>query len=242
MNKKNIKNVPNHIVVVPDGNRRWAKRRGLSPWKGHLEGARNTEKLVEAAFDLDIKCFSLWGSSWANLTERPKAEVRTLIKIYERYFRKLIKNKKIYQNSARVNIIGRWREVLPKKCARAAEDLIKATKDHSERLLNIFIAYNGTDEMLAAIKGIVKEGRENKGLKITADLLKKHLWSGDLPSVDFLIRTGSGDDPHNSAGFMMWNCANSQLYFAKEFYPDFNEKKFFEAVENFAKRQRRYGK
>ena len=96
--------------------------------------------------------------------------------------------------------------------------------------------------MLAAIKEIVKEGRKNKRLKITADLLKKHLWSGDLPQVDFLIRTGSGDDPHNSAGFMMWNCANSQLYFAKEFYPDFDEKKFRAAVENFAKRQRRFGK
>jgi len=242
MNKKNIKNIPSHAVIIPDGNRRWAEKRGLSPWQGHLEGAKNTEKLVKAAFDMGIKCFSLWGGSWANLTERPRIEVRALFGIYERYFNKLIKNKEIYQNGVKVNIIGRWNEISPKKCAQAAEKLINVTKDHSKYLLNIFIAYNGTDEMLAAIKGIVKEGHRNKELKIDENLLKKHLWSGELPPVDFLIRTGSDKDPHNSAGFMMWNCANSQLYFTKEFYPGFNDKKFTKAIKDFAKRQRRFGK
>lgn len=242
MNKKNIKNVPNHAVIIPDGNRRWAKKRGLSPWQGHLAGAENTEKLVKAAFDMGIKCFSLWGGSWANLTERSKMEIKALFGIYERYFNKLAKSKEIYKNGVRVNIIGRWKEISPKKCAQAAEKLINATKNHSQYLLNIFIAYNGTDEMLAAIKGIVKEGRQNKELKIDEDLLKKHLWSGELPPVDFLIRTGSDKDPHNSAGFMMWNCANSQLYFTKEFYPGFDEKKFTKSIKDFAKRQRRFGK
>ncbi|MEA2113568.1 MAG: polyprenyl diphosphate synthase [Patescibacteria group bacterium] len=242
MDKKNIKNLPDHVAVVPDGNRRWAKKRGLSPWEGHLAGAKNTEKLVRTAFDMGIRCFSLWGGSWSNLTERPKMEIKALFGIYERYFRKLIKDKEIYKNSVKVNIIGRWREISPKKCARTAEELIKATQNHCQYILNIFIAYNGTDEMLAAIKGIIKESRANKNLKINENLIKKHLWSGELPPVDFLIRTGSENDPHNSAGFMMWNCANSQLYFAKEFYPGFDEKKFTEAIKDFAKRQRRFGK
>lgn len=242
MNKKNIKNIPNHVVIIPDGNRRWAKKRRLSPWEGHLAGAKNTEKLIKSAFDMGIKCFSLWGGSWANLTERPKIEIKALFSIYERYFNKLTKDKEIYKNSVKVNIIGKWREISPKKCAQAAEKLINATKNHSQYLLNIFIAYNGTDEMLEAIKSIVKEGSKNKKLKIDKNLLKRHLWSGGLPPVDFLIRTGSGNDPHNSAGFMMWNCANSQLYFAKEFYPSFNEQKFTKAIKDFAQRQRRYGK
>ncbi len=242
MDKKNIKNIPNHVVIIPDGNRRWAKKRKLPLWKGHLTGAKNTEKLVKTAFDMDVKCFSLWGGSWANLTERPKREIKALFGVYEHYFRKLIKNKEVYKNGVKVNIIGRWREISPKKCAQAAEELIKATQNHRQRLLNIFIAYNGTDEMLAAIKGIVKERRKNKSLKINKDLIRKHLWSGELPPVDFLIRTGSGNDPHNSAGFMMWNCANSQLYFTKEFYPDFDEKKFVKSIKDFSKRQRRFGK
>lgn len=240
--ERDKKNLPNHVAIVPDGNRRWARKKGLAPWRGHLAGAKKTEEQVQAAFDLGLKCLSWWGGSWDNLTKRPKIEINNLFRIYERYFCKLIKTKEIYKNQVMVNIIGRWEELLPKSGIKAAKELIKATEDHKERLLNFFIAYDGCDEMISAIKNIIKQGRENKSLKITPELLKNNLWTKGLPTVDLLIRTGSSDDPHNSAGFMMWLTANSQLYFPKGYYPDFGRKEFIKAIEKYQKRERRMGK
>ena len=242
MNKIEKENLPNHVAIVPDGNRRWAKKRGLAPWRGHLAGAKKTEEQIQAAFDLGLKCLSWWGGSYNNLTKRGKIEINNLFKIYERYFNKLIKDKKIYENEVKVNVIGRWREILPKTGIKAAEELVKATESHNKRKLNFFIAYDGTHEMISAIKSIVKEARKNRNITVTPDLLKEHLWTKDLPPVDLLIRTGSYDDPHNSAGFMMWLTANSQLYFPKGFYPDFGRKEFIKAIEEFQRRERRLGK
>lgn len=239
MNKKDL---PQHVAIVPDGNRRWAKKKGLSFWQGHLAGARVTEKIIEQAFDLGINCLSLWGGSWDNLTQRSQGEINGLFRIYERYFRKLIKSKEIYQNQVKVNVIGRWKEILSKRTIKVIEELIDKTKAHNQRQLNFLIAYNGTDEMIAAIKSIVQEARQRKDLKITPRLLKSHLWSHDLPPIDLVIRTGSEGDPHNSVGFMMWQTANSQLYFTKTMYPDFKQKELIKAIEDFIKRSRRFGK
>jgi len=242
MNKIEKENLPNHVAIVPDGNRRWAKEKGLAPWRGHLAGAKKTEEQVEAAFNLGLKCLSWWGGSYNNLTKRAKIEINNLFKIYERYFNKLIKDKKIYENEVKVNVIGRWQEILPKTGIKAAKELVKATESYNKRKLNFFIAYDGTHEMISAIKSIVKEARKNRNITITPDLLKEHLWTKDLPPVDLLIRTGSYDDPHNSAGFMMWLTANSQLYFPKGFYPDFGRKEFIKAIKEFQRRERRLGK
>lgn len=242
MNQKSKENLPNHVAIVPDGNRRWAKQRGLASWRGHLAGAKKTEEQIQTAFDLGLKCLSLWGGSWSNLTERPKLEIKALFKIYESHFKKLIRNKEIYNNQVKVDVVGRWQEILPKTGIKAAKELIKATENHNQRKLNFFIAYNGTHEMIEAIKSIVKEARKDRNITVTPDLLKKHLWTKDLPPVDLLIRTGSNDEPHNSAGFMMWLTINSQFYFPKEYYPDFGKKEFIKAINEFTRRQRRFGK
>lgn len=238
----NKDNIPQHVVIIPDGNRRWAKERKIAPWQGHQAGAKTTEKIIRAAYDLGIPCLSFWVGSKENLTKRPPKEISFLFKIYERYFHKLALDKRIHQNQVRVNVFGHWLEILPKKVIKSIEEATKATRGYNRYFLNFFIAYNGTDEMIEAIRGILKEGRQNKNLKVTPQLLKSHLWTHDLPLVDFLIRTGSHNDPHNSAGFMMWHCANSQLYFTKEFYPDFGGEEFNKAIKDFLKRQRRFGK
>ena len=118
MKKTEKEFLPNHVVIVPDGNRRWAKKRGLPGWKGHVAGAEKTREQVRVAFDMGIKCLSWWGGSWDNLTKRSKIEISNLFKIYEKYFRELAKEKEIYQSKIKVNIIGRWREVLPPKAIK----------------------------------------------------------------------------------------------------------------------------
>ncbi len=238
----NQENLPKHVAIVPDGNRRWAKQRGLKPWQGHWKGAEKTREQVQAAFDLGLECLTWWGGSYGNLTKRNKFEINNLFRIYEKYFKELLNKKDIYQHQVKVSVLGRWPELLPAGGIKAARDLIEATKSHQQRLLNFMIGYDGQDEMLEAIKGIVKEVKDKRLVKVGEALLRKHLWSGFLPPVDLLIRTGSRDDPHNSAGFMLWNCANSQLYFPKGYYPDFGRKEFIKAIKEYQKRERRLGK
>lgn len=233
-----MKDIPNHLVIIPDGNRRWAKARGLEPWIGHEEGAKNTEVLLRKALKMGVRCFSLWGSSLENLTRRPLAEKRALLRIYEEYFGKLLHSDDIHDNKVKINFIGRWEEQFPGSLRSIMHECVDATKHYSDNVLNFFLAYSGDDEMIGAIKQIVKKGiPENK---ITADLIKENLLTKDLPPVDYMIRTGG--EPHLSAGFMMWDIANAQLNFSEKLYPDFQEQQLEDALKEYSQRGRRLGK
>jgi undecaprenyl diphosphate synthase len=227
-----------HVALIPDGNRRWARKKGLLPWQGHIEGARTLEKILEKAWELKIPYFTFWGSSLDNILKRSKKEVKVLLTLYQKYFQKLLKEKKIFEGKVRVNVFGRWEKLFPTKLKKIISELIKRTKKHNLRFLTFLLAYNGTDEMLEAIKKISKK----KIKKIDERILLKNLWTGSLPPIDLIIRTGCEEDPHNSAGFMMWQAAYSQFYFTKTYFPDFSPRKFEKAIEHFLKRERRFGR
>ena len=229
---------PKHIAIIPDGNRRWAKAKGLKPQAGHEEGAKNIEKIINRALEIGIRYISFWGSSLENLGKRPMQEKRALLRIYEKYFKKLIESEKVHKNKARINIIGRWREQFPKNLVKILENGIERTKHYQKYNLNFFLAYNGDDEMIEAVKSIAKKYKP--GQKITGATIKENLMTKDLPPVDLLIRTGG--DPHLSVGFMMWDIANAQLYFSQKLFPDFEEKEFAEAVREYQRRERRHGR
>ena len=231
-------NIPKHVAIIPDGNRRWAKSKGKKPWEGHYAGADCTEKIVEAAYKIGINCMTFWGSSIDNLKKRPLHEKRALLDVYEKYFKRLIESKEIYENETRINVIGRWEEQLPESLKKIIRDGIEKTKHFKKRSLNFMVAYSGTDEMVQVAQNIADKYK--KGMKITAEILKENLMTADIPAVDLLIRTGGG--PHNSAGFMMWDTADAQLYFSEKMYPDFGAKEFKEAIEEYQRRERRLGK
>lgn len=233
-----MNNIPNHVVIIPDGNRRWAKERGLEPWIGHEEGAKNTELLLRRAIKMGIKCFSLWGSSRENLIKRPLQEKMALLRIYEEYFNKLLHSSDIHDNEVRINFIGRWKEQFPGSLKKVMDECVEVTKGYEKHTLNFFLAYSGDDEMVEAVKQIVEKGIKTKD--ITPEVIKENLMTKDLPVVDFMIRTGG--EPHLSAGFMMWDTANAQLYFSDSYYPDFGVDKLEEALDDYAKRGRRLGK
>jgi len=236
MTKKTL-NIPKHLAIIPDGNRRWAKERGLEPWDGHEAGAQNTEKLIRFALKKGIECMTFWGSSMDNLRKRPIQEKKALLDIYKKYFEKLLNSSDIHENKVRVNCIGRWEEQFPESLKSTIYALLDETKNYKEKVLNFMLAYSGDDEMLGAIQKI--HNKYEKGVEITASMLKDNLMTAELPVVDYLVRTGG--DAHLSAGFMMWDTANAQLYFAQDMYPDFNEEKLGEALEEYSKRQRRFG-
>ena len=236
-----MENLPKHIAVIPDGNRRWAKKKGLSPWLGHRAGVKSFEKILELVRDLGIHCFTFWAGSYDNLTKRSDAEIRFLKEIYKINFQRLLKHKDIYRLKVRVNAFGRWPELFSDRIKKPIIEVIEKTKNHNQRFFNFLIGYNGTDEMTEAIAGIVNQSKTDQTLKVTSQLIKSHLWTKDLPPVDLVIRTGSASDPHFSNGFMMWDVADSQFHFTETFWPDFSQEEFLKALENYSKRERRMG-
>jgi undecaprenyl diphosphate synthase len=236
--ENNSEKIPLHVAIIPDGNRRWAKKNGLKPWKGHEAGAQNFEKLIQMTLKKGVRCLSLWGSSMDNLLKRPIIEKKELLEIYKRYFTRLLEGKEIEENQARINVVGRWEEQFPESLKGVIREVIEKTKHYEERMLNFMLAYSGTDDMLQAISNI--NNKYEEGVKITPEILKENLMTHELPSVDYVIRTGG--EPHNSNGFMMWDSADAQLYFSSENFPDFDEKKLEEALDEYARRGRRFGK
>lgn len=230
----------NHIAIIPDGNRRWAKRRKVSLQIGYKTGRETTKRIFEKALELKIPYLTFWLASWDNITNRPKKEVNFLIKLITEELQKSIEDKKIKENKVRIRVLGRFNEVLSPKILKIIKNIIKKTQNHNLFHLTFLLAYNGTDEMLEAIKKIIKFNKKRK-LRVTGELIKKFLWTGDLPPVDLVIRTGCEGDPHNSAGFMMWQTAYSQYYFTQTLYPDFTTEEFEKAIRDYSKRERRYG-
>lgn len=228
-------NIPHHVVIIPDGNRRHAKSLGREPWYGHELGAKNTEKLIKKAHTLGIRELSFWGSSLENLKKRPLEETRALLRIYETYFKELLGNTDIHESKVRVRLIGRWREQFPEGLKKILYQIEEATKNYDQYGLNFFLAYSGDDDMLSAVKTLSASKEE-----VTRESLKAALMTAELPSVDYMIRTGG--DAHLSAGFMMWDTANSELFFSEALYPAFDEKAFEQAILDFGNRARRHGK
>jgi len=232
-----MKNIPTHVAVIPDGNRRWAKKRALPTLIGHQKGVDALEKILDASLELGIPYFTFWGSSMDNITKRSKNEVKYLFNIFENQFRRIADHERIHKNKVRIEVIGKWRELFPEKTIKAIEEAMEKTKDYKKVRLTFLMAYNGTDEMMECMETL-----KEKGIAISEKTIKENLWTKDLPPVDLIIRTGCEDDPHLSAGFMMWDTAYSQLYFTNKFFPDFKEKEFIKAIEDYSDRERRKGK
>jgi len=233
-----LANIPKHIVIIPDGNRRWAKERGLAPWVGHEEGAKVFKKILRIAQKLGIKYITFWGSSIDNLTKRPLAEKKALIKIYYKYFREILGSREILENKVRVRVLGKWQEQFPTPLVKIIDNCLKLTKNFSRFNLTLLLAYNGDDEMLGAIQEILKNKIDPK--KVSQQVLKNHLMTKELPPVDLLIRTGG--EPHLSAGLMMWDLRNAQLYFTKTKWPDFSAAELQKAIRDYGSSERRFGK
>lgn len=226
-----------HVAIIPDGNRRWAKTKGFATMIGHEKGADAFEKILETAIELKIPYITLWGLSLDNVFKRSKIEINYIYNIIENQFSRMSVDDRIHKNKVRVEVIGRYKDCFPKKTQKVIEEVVEKTKDYDRFILTFLLAYNGTDEMVDCIKQIQKKGVKT----INEKTIKDNLWTKDLPPVDLIIRTGTDNDPHLSAGFMMWDSAYAQLHFTKTYFPAFNQKEFEKIVFNYLERQRRKG-
>jgi len=233
------KNTPRHIAIIPDGNRRWAKQRGLLPWEGHRKGAQVFEKTLIWCKEAGVKELSFWGASTENL-ERDKVEVNFLLKLFGEMCDKFIKqhkNKKIKEKVC-IRFIGNH-DQLPAWLKDKFNRVTELTKNNHDYKLNLLIGYGGRWEITEASKKIAKEVKEGK-LKpenITPEVFHKHLMLESEP--DLIIRTSE----ERLSGFLPWQGIYSEVIFIKDkHWPEFTKEDLKKCIEEYSKRQRRFGK
>ncbi len=241
--EKEIRNgdIPNHLALILDGNRRWAKNNLSMPKEGHWKGADAVEKLLDWCEEFDIKIITLYVLSAENLSRKDK-ELEFLFDLIKNRLEKLYNDPRIHRNKMRVKAIGRI-ELLPESLKEVLHRLDTVTKDYNEHFLNIAIAYGGQDELVDAVKKI--GGKIKKGILDINDINKKeiesNLYTSHLPqsSPDMILRT-SGEK--RLSGFLMWQSVYSELVFLDIFWPEFRKIDLMRAIRTYQKRKRRLGK
>lgn len=217
------KTVPQHIAIIMDGNRRWAKERGLPILEGHRKVADDIlEPLIEHAAKRGVKYITFWAFSTENWN-RDKAEVEGIMRI----FRHVIKNRwaRLHEKGVRVRVIGDISK-FSEDLQEALHKVIEQTKDNKKITAVFALNYGGRDE----IKRAVKKGGED---------FEKYLDTQDIPDPELIIRTGG---EHRLSGFLLWQSQYGELYFPSFYMPEFTPQKFDEAIEEYATRKRRFGK
>lgn len=234
-----MKKVPHHIVLFPDGNRRWARKKGLPTLKGHQKGYRNLIDFCEWCKDRGVKVLTAFGFSTENWS-RSKAEVGYLMKLFEKglseYLKKYQGNEKYKREGIRVKIIGQ-KERLPKSLQKVIKKVEDATANNKKLQLNLAVSYGGRWDILQAFQEIIRKKISAK--KITEDLFESFLSTAGLANPDLIIRAGGEKRLSN---FVLWQAAYSELYFSKKLWPDFTEKDLDEALKEYVRRQRRIGR
>jgi undecaprenyl diphosphate synthase len=230
MNKK----IPFHLGIIMDGNRRWARKKGLPVLEGHRKGAERLKETGTAILERGIKILTVYAFSTENW-RRNKIEVNCLIQLLKQFLNK--KNVEyLNQKGIKLNLIGQ-KEKLPKKLQQRIKEVEKITKKNEKAILNLAVSYGGRPEIIQAIKKIINEKISSN--KINEDLINENLWTKGLPYPDLIIRTSGIKRLSN---FLTWQSAYSELYFTEKFWPDFTEKELDKALTDFAFRQRRFGK
>jgi tritrans,polycis-undecaprenyl-diphosphate synthase [geranylgeranyl-diphosphate specific] len=223
-----------HVAIIPDGNRRWARKKNKPEWYGHLAGAKKMEQLMDWVLEHpEIKMVSVYALSTENLNRNEK-ELKKLWSIYEREIKKLLTSKKIKDNNVRVNIVGEesfWRPDFK----HLSKYVMKNTENYTRSVLNILIAYGSQYEILSSIKKIAKVGV--KAIPPLKDALIKYLMINK--PVDLIIRTGG---QRRLSNFLLYQAAYSELYFTDTLWPDFSRKEFEKILKWFCSQERKFGR
>jgi undecaprenyl diphosphate synthase len=230
-------NIPQHVAIIMDGNGRWAKKKGFFRAVGHENGTKAVKEAVESSAEIGIKYLTLYAFSTENWN-RPKLEVDTLMKLLVNSLKKEIKTLK--ENNIKLNAIGNL-ELLPKKARVELLEVIEKTKSNTHMTLTLALSYGSREELIKTVKEIsikVKNGVISPHL-INESVINEHLYTKNLPDVDLLIRT-SGEQ--RISNFLLWQIAYAELYFTEILWPDFKKANLYEAIFNYQKRERRFGK
>jgi tritrans,polycis-undecaprenyl-diphosphate synthase [geranylgeranyl-diphosphate specific] len=231
--------IPEHVAIIMDGNRRFAKEFGLTPDSGHLFGRDKIEEVLEWCFELNIKNLTLYAFSTENF-DRDVEEVKTLMDLCNNELNRALKDSRIHKNQVKIRIIGRL-DLLPKEISDSAQYVMDETKKYDNYSFNIALAYGGREEIIHAIQQIANDVKEGK-LKIEEiqePIVSKYLYTNGIPDPDLILRT-SGEE--RISNFLLWQLAYSELYFSDVFWPAFQKRDFLKAIRTCQQRKRRYGR
>lgn len=227
----NKKDAPIHLAIIPDGNRRWAKEKGMKSEMGHYKSASlsNIKAIIKEAEKLGVRYFSAWAFSTENW-KRSKEEINAIFELVEDVLKSLIEEAS--QNNIKVKHIGR-KDRLPTRLIKLFEKAEKVTEKNTGITLLLCLDYGGRDEIVRAVNSLIKKGK-----KIEEKDMENELYTSGIPDVDFIIRT-SGEK--RTSGFMPFQAAYAELYFSEKYFPDFTPEDLRKAIEEYSRRKRRFG-
>ncbi|HHT18197.1 MAG: polyprenyl diphosphate synthase [Euryarchaeota archaeon] len=232
-------NMPKHIAIIMDGNRRFSKIQGnMDAVDGHKKGINTLESVLDWCVDLGIEIVTAYAFSTENFN-RPPNEVEGLMRLFKENFEGIARNKKIHDNQVRVKAVGKL-ELLPDDVREAIRLAEESTANYNKRLVNIAIGYDGRMEIVDAIKKIVDEVENGKirPEDIDENLVNKNLYTAGMEDPNLIIRT-SGEE--RLSGFLLWQSSYSELYFCDSLWPQLRKVDFLRAVRSYQQRERRFG-
>lgn len=229
--------LPRHVAVIMDGNGRWAKQRGLSRVEGHRNGVDSVRSVVTACGRLQIPFLTLYAFSMENWV-RPEDEVSTLMKYLVHFLQS--ETPDLMKKNIRLKTIGRI-DLLPADAQAQLAQTIETTQNNTGLTLILALSYSSREEITSTMRSLAAQVQAGKLAPEAIDekLISKSLYSGDYPDPDILIRT-SGE--MRVSNFLLWQISYAEIYVTQTFWPDFREEQFCEALEEYARRDRRFGK
>jgi len=225
-------NLPEHIAIIMDGNGRWAKAKKRPRLFGHNAGMKTLRKIVRASSDAGIKILTVYAFSTENW-KRSQEEVDGLMNIAVEYFKKEVGE--LHQNNVKIQVIGDV-DGLNSKVQKAAKNAMDMTADNTGLIFNVALNYGSRNEIVHAVKALIEQGVLPE--EVTEKRLNEELYTKGLGDPDLLIRTGGESRLSN---FMLWQTAYTELLFIDTYWPDFNKEAYYNLIEIYQKRNRRFG-
>ena len=227
-----MRNVPDHVVIIMDGNGRWAEKRRLSRITGHREGMKSVSSIVKTGKEVGIKYITLFAFSVQNWN-RPKKEVSALMDLLKQFL--IQEGPKLLDQDIRLNAIGRLNK-LPKEARDTLKKIMDMTRNCKSLTLTLALSYGSREEIVDAVRKVAEKGYNPRN--INEKTIGKYLYTADLPDPDLLIRT-SGE--MRISNFLLWQLAYTEIYVTKTLWPNFRRRHFLNAIMNFQDRERRFG-
>jgi undecaprenyl diphosphate synthase len=225
--------IPTHVAIIMDGNGRWARKRGLPRLAGHRAGVENLRRIIEACVEFGVKYLTLFAFSTENWG-RPLEEVRGLINILEEVIDRELQE--LHKNGVQLRHLGHLEQLKPELQEKVLH-AINVTQDNSRLILNVAWNYGGRDEIICAFRQIMEDGIPPE--EVTEDLVSQYLFTAGCPDPDLIIRT-SGE--LRISNFLLWQGAYSEWYPTETLWPDFGREELLEALHEYARRERRFGR
>ena len=237
IDKIDYSNIPNHVAIIMDGNGRWARKLNKERFFGHNTGINSVRESLDISIELGIKTLTLYAFSIENW-KRPKNEVNALMSLLSNTIEKELTN--IQENNIKLNVIGNL-DLLPKNTRNKLLDGVKKTNNNDGLNLNLAVSYGAKQEMIRAVKLISDKVKKNiiSQENIDEDTINEHLYTRNSKNVDLLIRTGG---EYRISNFLLWQISYAELNFQDVLWPDFKKKHFLNAIIDYQKRTRRFGK